>query len=104
IGFFGIDAASVEVTVFDATSGIVAFRESAPVLTDGITDWYAYFFNPIELRRDFVLLKLPQNTYYSLHVAIKKPDGIAKAGAVVLGRTFEIGRALQGSTVGIADY
>src|SRR5690606_21660846 len=30
--------------------------------------------------------------------------GIAKAGAVVLGRTFEIGRALQGSTVGIADY
>lgn len=104
IGFFGIDASSVEVTVFDATSGVVAFRETAPVLTDGITDWYAYFFNPIELRRDFVLMRLPPNTYYSLKVSIKKPGGVAKAGAVVLGRVLEIGRALQGSSVGIVDY
>lgn len=104
IAFFGIDAAGVTVTVFDPATGVVASRQTAPVLTDGITDWYAYFFNPIELLEDFVLLDLPASRYYALEVRIEKPGGTVKAGAVVMGRTEEIGEALHGSSIGIVDY
>lgn len=104
VAFFDVDASAVEVTVYDAATGIVAHRQSAPVLTDGIGDWYAYFFSPIELRRDFVLSDLPASTYYSLDVRLLKPGGTASAGAIVMGRTFKIGTTLQGSGVGIIDY
>lgn len=102
--FFGVDAAAVTVTVFDPATGVVASKQTAPVITDNITDWYAYFFSPIELREDFVLSGLPASNYYALEVRLEKPGGTVKAGAVVMGRTEEIGDALHGSSVGIIDY
>jgi len=104
IAFFEVDAASIQIVIFDAATGIIETRTAAPVLTDGITDWYQYFTKPIELLRDFVVTGLKQNTFYSLKVTISKPGGLASVGEVVLGRTFELGDSIQGSSVGIVDY
>lgn len=104
VAFFGVDASAVSITVYDAATGVVASRQTAPVLTDGVDDWYAYFFSPIELLEDFIMSGLPASAYYALDIKLLKPGGIAKVGAIVLGKTVRIGCARYGTSVGIVSF
>lgn len=104
LAFFGIEAASILVRVTDPYQGIVYESQASPVSTDGITDWYDYFFNPVELNEDFVMLDVPVGNYGSIEIVISQPGGVAKAGALILGKMAELGKALYGTSVGITDY
>lgn len=104
VAFFGVDAATVTVRAVDPYLGIVFESSVSAVSTDGIEDWYSYFFNPIELYEDFVALDIPAGTYGSIDITISKPSGVAAIGALILGKTFEIGCTRWGATVGITDY
>src|SRR5690606_11214302 len=88
----------------DPYQGTIFERSVAPVSTEGIDNWYAYFFNPIELMRDFVITGVPSSSFGSLEITLVKENGIASVGSVVVGSTFEIGSATYGTEVGITDY
>lgn len=104
LAFFGLDAASIFVRVVDPYQGIVYESVVSPVSTDGINDWYDYFFSPVEVNEDFVLLGLPAGSYGSIEIKIEKPGGITKVGALILGKAAVLGEALYGTSVGITDY
>lgn len=104
LAFFGIDAGAILVRVTDPYQGIVFESQVSPVSTDGINDWYDYFFSPVELDEDFVILDIPAGSYGSIEIVISKPGGIASVGALILGKTANIGETLYGSSVGITDY
>ena len=104
LAFFGLDAASIYVRVVDPYQGIVYESSVSPVSTDGINDWYDYFFMPVEVNEDFVLLGVPAGSYGSIEINIAKPGGTAKVGALILGKAAVLGEALYGTSVGITDY
>jgi hypothetical protein len=104
LAFFGIDAASILVRVTDPYQGIVFESQVSPVSTDGISDWYDYFFSPVEINEDFVMLDIPAGSYGSIEIVIAKPGGIAAAGAIILGKMAVLGKTLYGTSVGITDY
>lgn len=104
IAFFGVDAGSITLRVVDPYRGIVFESQVSPVSTEGIEDWYDYFFKPIELTEDFVVQDIPAGAYSSIEISIKKVGGVAKVGALILGKVAVLGVALYGSSVGITDY
>ncbi|WP_426808034.1 hypothetical protein ABOC32_16800 [Pseudomonas sp. WOUb67] len=104
LAFFGLDAASIYVRVVDPYQGIVYESSVSPVSTDGINDWYDYFFTPVEVNEDFVLLGVPAGSYGSIEINIAKPGGTARVGALILGKAAVLGEALYGTSVGITDY
>lgn len=104
LAFFGIDASSILVRVTDPYQGIVFESRVSPVSTDGINDWYDYFFSPVELDEDFVMLDVPAGSYGSIEIVIAKPGGVAKAGTLILGKMALLGETLYGTSVGITDY
>lgn len=104
MAFFGLDAASLYVRVVDPYQGIVYESNVSPVSTDGINDWYDYFFSPVEVNEDFVLLDVPVGSYGSIDITVAKPSGIARVGALILGKAAVLGEALYGTSVGITDY
>ncbi|WP_109514759.1 hypothetical protein [Pseudomonas ovata] len=104
LAFFGIDASSILVRVIDSYQGVIFESRVSPVITDGIDDWYAYFFSPVELSEDFVVLDVPAGSFGTIEVVISKPGGVAKAAALIFGKMARLGEALYGTSVGITDY
>src|SRR5690606_34458566 len=102
--FFNVDAGNVRVKSIDPYNGTVFDRSIAPVSTEGIDNWHAYFFNPIELMRDFVITGVPSSSFGSLEITLTKQNGTAIVGSVVIGSTFQIGTTEHGSEFGITDY
>jgi len=104
LAFFGIDAASVLVRVTDPYQGVVFESQVSPVSTDGIDNWYDYFFSPVEIMEDFVVLDVPAGSFGSIEIVISKPGGVARAAMLIIGKMARIGAALYGSSVGITDF
>lgn len=104
VAFFNVDAGDVRVKSIDPYQGTVFDRSVAPVSTEGIDNWHSYFFNPIELMRDFVITGVPSSSFGSLEITLTKQNGTASVGSVVIGSTFVIGCATYGTEVGITDY
>lgn len=104
LAFFGIDAASVLVRVTDPYQGVVFESQVSPVSTDGIDNWHDYFFSPVEIMEDFVVLDVPAGSFGSVEIVISKPGGVARAATLIIGKMARIGEALYGSSVGITDF
>lgn len=104
LAFFGVDAASVSVRAVDPYLGIVYENSISPVTNDDVHDWYSYFFSDVQVVEDFVMLNIPAGSYGSIDITISKPDGIAKAAELIIGKMADLGTALFGTSVGIIDY
>lgn len=103
LALINVDAASVDITMTSTADGVVYSESYSLVSPSGITDWYAYYFTPIERAREFVITDLPPYTDAVVDVDIND-TGLAKCGALVLGNFFNIGQSLHGSQFGIIDY
>ena len=104
VALLNLDAASVEIVMTDDSEGDVYSQTFSLVSTDGIVDWYSYFYEPIERRRDLVVMDLPPYANVDLTVAVSAPAGVAKVGALVVGLSRQIGEASYGARVGILDF
>ncbi len=104
LAFFGVDAASVLVRVTDPYQGVVFESRVSPVSTDGVDNWFDYFFSPVEIIEDFVVLDVPAGSFGSIEIVLSKPGGTARAAALILGKMAELGEALYGTSVGITDF
>ena len=103
IGLINVDTASITVQVDDAVEGTV-YNETFNMVSDsGITDWYAYFFEPIVRDDRLAITDLPP--YASADITITFTDtGTAKCGACVIGQFANLGLSQHGMNLSIIDY
>jgi hypothetical protein len=104
VALFNVDCASVRVQVTDATDGLVYDQTKNMVSPSGITDWYAYFFEPITRIADYVFTELPPYLNATIDVTLTDLGGMVLCGACVLGLSREIGGTQYGASAGIQDY
>jgi hypothetical protein len=104
VALFNVDCATVRVTVTDATDGLVYDQTVNMVSDSGITDWYAYFFEPIIRIADYVFTELPPYLGATVRALLSDSGGTAKCGACVLGLSRAIGGTQYGASTGIQDY
>jgi hypothetical protein len=104
VALFNVDCASIQVTVTDATDGLVYDETVAMVSDSGITDWYAYFFEPITRITDYVFTELPPYLAADIQVTLSDSGGTVLCGACVLGLSRELGGTQYGAQTGIQDY
>jgi hypothetical protein len=103
VSLFNISAASAHVTLTDAVEGVV-YDETVNLVSDsGITDWYAYFFEPIARKRD-LHLELPVYANPTLSVVLTDTGETAALGGLIPGLSRTLGGTQWGVQVGIRDY
>lgn len=102
LALINVQGESVTVVITDPYEGVVDTRNYS--LIDGSVDnWYDWFFEDIESRTSIVDLELPSYGTASITVTVNS-SGVAGIGALVIGKSAEIGTALYGTGVGIDDY
>jgi hypothetical protein len=104
LSFFNLSAQSVRVVVDDPTDGVVydetiSLNDSAPV-----SNWYEYFFTPIQRKSSLVLTDLPPYGSATITVTIDNTGGTAACGLFSAGAKTQIGTTNYGSRGGIVDY
>lgn len=104
VALMDMEATSVRVRVTDATDGVVYDRTVDLVSTSGISDWYAYYFEPILRRRDLVLFDLPPYNDATVRIEMSNSTGVASVGVLVLGQQHSLGETRYGLGLGITDY
>lgn len=104
VALLNIAAASVQVTMTDEVDGVVYDQTVSTVFDSGITDWYAYFFEPIVRRTDVLFDDLPPYAGATIGITLSEPTGTAACGVCVLGLSREIGGTQYGVSIGIQDY
>ena len=98
-----VDCESIDVIVTDPVDGEI-FNQNYPMISySGITNWYDYFFLPIERKSDLAVIGLPPYITASINVVFNGTDDI-KVGALVLGTALTIGDSQYGASFGIIDY
>lgn len=102
LALFNLKGRSVTVSMVDPLEGEV-YRKTISLVDAGVTNWYDWFFEPIGIRTDLVLLDMP--SYGSADIVVTvEAAGEAAVGHLVIGAVKTIGTALYGSSVGITDY
>jgi hypothetical protein len=104
IALLGISAYSVQITMTDATDGVV--YDHTTIMSDfsGINNWYQYFFEPVQRRSDFLVHDLPPYANASINVILTDTGNTVYCGALIAGLQRYLGDAQYGAKVGITDY
>lgn len=103
VAMFNVSGKSVTVKMVDALEGEV-YSETVTLVDAGVTNWYDYFFEPVVVKTDLVLLNLPAYGSANLVITVDAGAGQAAVGHVVVGSRQQIGTALYGTSIGINDY
>ena len=103
IGFFNVDAASIQIIMDDPTDGVVYNQTFDLISTSGIQDWYAYFFEPIVRTTEIAVTGLPPYSTADIQI-IFTDTGIAKCGKCAIGQQADIGLSQHGMSLSIIDY
>jgi hypothetical protein len=101
---FNISATSARITLTDPTDGLVYDETFNLVSNSGITDWYAYFFEPIVRVTDLVTTNLPPYAAAELEIVLSEVGETVKCGELVAGLSKDIGVTSLGAQLGITDY
>lgn len=103
LALFNLKGKSVTVSMVDALEGEV-YRQVISLVDAAVVDWYEWFFEPVGLRTDVVVLDMPAYGSATVVVTIDAGPEVAAVGHLVIGSAKQIGTALYGSSVGINDY
>lgn len=98
VGMTGISSATVTMT----DDGATVFTATED-LSGSIPDWAAYFFDPIVFRSFAIVSNLPAYLSGIVTVTLTGSSAIS-IGALVVGRSVQIGDVSYGAKVGIIDY
>jgi len=104
VALLNVSATSAQVTVTDAIEGVVYDETRALVSPSGITDWYAYFFEPIERLTDIVFEGLPPYANPTVDVVLEGAGETVACGALIAGLSKDLGGTQYGASLGIIDY
>lgn len=103
VALFNVDAASVNITVNDATAVEQYNQDHSLVINEGIDDWLKYFTEPIRRKTDIYISGLPNIANPEVIVTVTA-DGTVKVGTLGLGYATPVGDTQYGAQVGITDY
>lgn len=103
VAMFNVAGRSATVQVVDPIEGEV-YSETVTLVDAGVASWYEYFFEPVGVKTDLVLLDLPAYGSADLLVTVEAGAEQAAVGHFVVGTQQNIGTALYGTSVGINDY
>lgn len=100
-----LSAASAQVTVTDATDGVVYDRTFDLVSDSGISDWWAYFAEPIVRRTGLTVADLPGLYAGALvTIALSAPGETVACGLALLGQGRDLGGTQWGPQLGFRDF
>lgn len=99
-----ISAATMQVIVDDPVEGVVYDKTINLIDDSGISDWYAYFFTPIQRKTDVVLTDLPAYSAADIQAIFTETGTTVKVGVLAMGFQFQLGTALHGTNASIIDY
>lgn len=103
IALLNVLAATIRIVVNDGTSDV--YDETHSMVSDsGITDWYAYFFEPIIRSSDLIVTDLPSVAAPEIQVIVDNVNGNVEVGTLVVGQTKDLGATVYGARIGIQDY
>jgi hypothetical protein len=100
------NAVSVRVVVSTVADGTLYDQTVQLTSTDGVADWYSYFFEEIERRTKLLLTGLPVYSSPLVRVVITGTGtSTVKCGTLVIGMSKDLGETQHdGAQVGIIDY
>jgi hypothetical protein len=104
VGLQNISGSTARITVTDDVDGVVYDETFSLISTAGITDWYDYFFEPVERVTDFSVTNLPPYADPTINVTIAETGASVKCGELVIGLSKDLGVTGMGASVGIKDY
>lgn len=99
----GLDATSVQITMTDPVEGVVFNQTYSLNSYYGVTNWWRYFFEPID-RKSTLIVDLPSYSKAAVKVVITDSTGTAGISSMVLGTNTYLGAAQYGTSVGITSY
>ena len=97
------DASSVNIQMVDSIDGVVYNKTLQLTSYSGITDWYEYFFEPIESLPEFIVTDMPAG-YSSATTTVTLTGTNASIGGLVICLSKIIGTTESGVKTGIVDY
>ncbi|MBL4726168.1 MAG: hypothetical protein JKY83_05755, partial [Rhizobiaceae bacterium] len=104
IAFFGLDAESVQVEIYDAGSNLVFDRTKSLIDTTEIVDWFSHFTWASDYDTEAMFIGIPGYSGHQIDITISAPTGTASVGQIVLGQVHALGGSLDGTGLGIEDY
>jgi hypothetical protein len=105
IAFFGLVGTSVNVTVTTSAGAEVYNVTKSLVETDGVLDWYSYFFLESTTNKEAQFLSIPPYLNADVAITITTTTGeTAKVGQIVLGYLTSFGLTTYGTSLSIEDY
>lgn len=108
IAFLNVDASNIRVKVTHATDGVLYDKTATLTSYLGVSDWYSYFFTPINKQIDVLFQDLPKYAVVTIDITITKISGIAACGVCLLGSSRDIsseGLGVEsGAKISIDDY
>lgn len=102
--FFNLSGVTdLQIIIKDGVTGPTVYSQTFDLDDTIIIDWYMYFFEPYDLRSEFIVNDLPP---YSNAVITCTFTGDATVGVgnMVVGNIYQIGQTQYGVTTGIRDY
>lgn len=97
-------AAALATVTMTIGADVVYEREVSLIDDSGITDWYAYFFEPIRPKDYVVITDLPVYGEAITTINLSKPAGDVACGMAIVGLKSHLGDTLINPSVGINDY
>ncbi len=104
VALLNANAASARMVMTDTIEGVVYDQTFGLVSDSGITDWHAWFFEPIERIADLAVSDMPPYANAQLSVTLSDPGAEVACGACIVGLSRAIGATQYGAGVGIQDY
>lgn len=104
IGLLNLNGADGNITITDATEGVV-YNQDFQITDIGVEDMWEFYFTDYEINSDKTVQGLPN--YYGATVTITinpVAGGQASIGRIVMGTSYEVGTTDYGSRVGRKRY
>lgn len=104
IAFFGLNAASVRVTVTDTSPALIYDQTIYLTDTTTIVNWLSFYLWPAEYDSEAIFEGVPAYAGYTIDITITAVGATAEVGEIVLGRMHDLGTTAPGTSIGIIDY
>lgn len=104
LALLNMQATSVVITITDGISGPEIYNRTVDLNDTAILDWYMYFFEPYDFRKDVVLTDIPPYSTAVITVSVVNTGATSAVGNLLLGNIIELGSTQYGAGVGIRDY
>ncbi len=104
VAVLNVSAASIQVIVDDPIDGVVFDRTIQLNSPEGINDWYAYYFTPIEPITDVVLTDLPSFKDATIQVIALETGETVAVGVLAIGLQAQVGITNHGTGISIKDF